>query len=289
MNTDIHELVQLDKLPIYIKVHQKPGKTEVPPHWHQSIELSFTMRGKIDHFIIEGLDYQTHPGEILVINTQIVHSIQNINNKQTDLMLTILFPYSLVSSMFPEINHYLIVLKNVSELAFNQLSQYYHLQTLLSQMTTISLNNSGTFKNLELTILSYQVLEILLKYFLEPRDNNSRLSDNLIITGHLRNALDFIQTHYQEQISLQDIANNCHLARQYLQKIFRQNMGITLGKYLKKYRAQKAYHELCNSSHTLTTIASNTGFSGVRSMNRALVANYGKTSMQIKKVTQRHI
>ncbi|RHW51729.1 AraC family transcriptional regulator [Lactobacillus bombicola] len=283
MNSNIHELVQLDKLPIYVKVHQKVGKTEVAPHWHQSIELSFTLQGKIDHFVIEGIDHQTQPGEILIINTQIVHSIQNTNNNQKDLMLTLLFPYSLVRRMFPAMDQYLICIKNLTELSVNQVTKYHQLQTMLSQIIAISLNNNETLKDLELTILSYQVLEILLKHFLYPRNHNSQLSDNLIITGHLRHALSFIHTHYQNQISLQDIANNCHLARQYLQRIFHKNMGITLGKYLKKYRAQMAYQELCNTSNTLTTVAMNNGFSGIRSMNRALVANYGQPSKQIRK------
>lgn len=32
MALDKHELVQLDELPVFIKVHQYPGSSEVPPH-----------------------------------------------------------------------------------------------------------------------------------------------------------------------------------------------------------------------------------------------------------------
>lgn len=280
---DKHELVQLDKLPLYIEIHQQNNESDVAPHWHQSIELSFTMRGQIAHFIINGVDHHTHPGEILVINSQVVHSVRSSTSSCSDLMLTMLFPYSLVLQVFPEMDQYMIDLKPLAELSVEQIAQYHHLQALLSRITETKLANDSEFQNLELTILSYQVLEILLKYFLRTRDNNSQLSSNLLITGHLRRALDFIQDHYQEPFSLQDIADSCHLARQYLQRIFRQNMGITLGKYIRNYRAQRAYQELCGTSHTLTAVAMNNGFSGVRSLNRAMIANYGQTSMQIRK------
>lgn len=281
--SDKHELVQLDKLPIYIKIHQQPGESDVAAHWHQSIELSFTMRGQIDHFVIGGIDHQTRPGEILVINTQVVHSVRSNTNSQKDLMLTILFPYSLVLQVFPKMDQYLFNIQPLSELSLEQIAQYHRLQTLLSQITETKLASNIVFQNLELTILSYQVLEILLKYFLQARNNNSQLSSNLLITGHLRRALDFIQAHYQEPFSLQDIADSCHLARQYLQRIFRENMGVTLGKYVRNYRAQHAYQELLNTSHTLTAIAMNNGFSGVRSLNRAMIDSYGQTSMQVRK------
>lgn len=60
-------------------------------------------------------------------------------------------------------------------------------------------------------------------------------------------------------------------------------MGITLGKYIRNYRAQKAYQELRHTALTLTEIAINNGFSGIRSLNRAMVDNYGLSSMEIRK------
>ena len=282
MAGDKHELIQLDELPLHIKIHHHRNDSEVPTHWHQSIELSFTIRGQIDHFIIGGVDHQTHPGEILIVNTQIVHSVRSRIHTKDDLMLTLLFPYPLVLQVFPKIDQYFFELGPLSKLSLQQVAQYHHLQDLLTQITDIKLGKESDFKNIELTILSYQVLETLLKYFLKPRKNNSQLSHNLVITGHLRNALDYIQGHYQEPFSLQEIADSCHLARQYLQRIFRENMGCTLGEYIKNYRAQKAYQELTTTTNTFTAVAMNNGFSGVRSLNRAMVNNYGQTSRQIR-------
>ena len=59
-------------------------------------------------------------------------------------------------------------------------------------------------------------------------------------------------------------------------------MGCTLGEYIKNYRAQKAYQELTTTTNTFTAVAMNNGFSGVRSLNRAMVNNYGQTSRQIR-------
>ena len=283
MARDKHELVQLDELPVFIKVHQYPGSSEVPPHWHQSIELSFTLRGKIDHFIIGGVDHETHPGEVLIINTQVVHSVRNLNSSKNDLALSLLFPYPLVLQMFPEMDHYQFELQPLAKLSLEQVEQYHYLQTLLSKIIATKSAPAKAFKNLDLTILSYQVLNILLKYFLKQRDNKGQISRNLIITEHLRHALDYIQNHYQEPITPQNIADSCHLSRQYLQRIFHQNMGTTIGKYLRNFRAQKAYQDLCHTAMTLTAIAMNNGFSGIRSLNRAMVDYYGQTSMQIRK------
>lgn len=278
-----HELIQINDMPLYIEIHRQKNESEVAPHWHQSIELSFTMQGQIDHFVINGIDHHTYPGDILIINTQIVHSVHRVVSTNHDLMLTLLFPYPLVLRMFPAMDQYLIELKPLAELSREKIVYYHRLQALLSRIVEIKLTSDRVFKNLELTILSYQVLEILLKHFLKLRDNSSKLSHNLFITDHLRHALAFIQDHYQESFSLQDVADECHLARQYLQRIFQKNMGITLGKYIRNYRAQKAYQELRHTSLTLTEVAINNGFSGIRSLNRAMVDNYGLSSMEIRK------
>lgn len=64
-------------------------------------------------------------------------------------------------------------------------------------------------------------------------------------------------------------------------------MQMTIGDYLRNIRAQAAYNEIIHSSETLTNIALMSGFSGLRSMNRALENSYFANATQIRKKISR--
>ncbi|WP_256201932.1 hypothetical protein [Streptococcus gallolyticus] len=56
--------------------------------------MSYTLKGSIDQFYIAGENFQTHSGQILVINTQEIHSIRVLKHKEeSNLALTITYPY----------------------------------------------------------------------------------------------------------------------------------------------------------------------------------------------------
>ena len=60
-------------------------------------------------------------------------------------------------------------------------------------------------------------------------------------------------------------------------------MNITVFQYLNYVRAKHAYPLLLKGKKTATQIALDCGFSGLRTMDRALLKNYGLTSREIKK------
>lgn len=63
-----HEIV-IPTDPLFAWVHifkDMTGPLTIAPHWHEGIELSYTIQGQIDEFKINGKKFQTQPGQILV-------------------------------------------------------------------------------------------------------------------------------------------------------------------------------------------------------------------------------
>lgn len=73
-------------------------------------------------------------------------------------------------------------------------------------------------------------------------------------------ALDYIDQHYQEHISLQDIADHVHFSPPYFSKIFKKEMNITFTQYLTKVRIEESKKYLKNPSIPLADIPSLVGF-----------------------------
>lgn len=97
-------------------------------------------------------------------------------------------------------------------------------------------------------------------------------------TIHFGGALPFL-----DGIDFAQRYKKYNVSKEYLSRFFKKQMEITVDTYINNVRAQHAYFELKNTSHNLTQVAMNNGFSGVRTMNRAFDKLYGKTASQIKR------
>ena len=105
----------------------------------------------------------------------------------------------------------------------------------------------------------------------------------------MRRVTTFIHNHYREKIGLDEIAEEVHISKEYLARFFKEYMGMTVYCYLKNVRAQFAFKELTSTHQTLTRVAMDNGFSGLRSMNRALEMLYHKNAKMIRQNHQEKI
>ena len=230
METCQHEVVNPNQgLLSFLYVHNEQSPAYIEPHWHRAVELSYTSKGSIDHFYIAGENFQTQSGQILVVNTQDIHSIRVLNYKEEpELALTITYPYPFLVGQYEDISH-----------------------------CQFDINHPETVADVH-------------------KDNRLQIAERI------KEIDSFLQKNYQETIGLEELAEHCHLSRSYMARFFKAHLGVTLGQYLATIRAQKARDSLIETKDCLTDIALKHGFSGLRSMNRALETNFGKTARQLR-------
>ncbi len=85
---------------------------------------------------------------------------------------------------------------------------------------------------------------------------------SLLLAEHspaVRDAARFIQDHYPDTISLSTVAANVGLNESYLSRLFKKEMGVTVGGYLYRIRIRQA-EELLERGANLKEIAASTGF-----------------------------
>lgn len=278
-----HEVVNPNQgLLSFLYVHNGQETTYIEPHWHRAVELRYTSKGSIDHFYIAGENFQTTPGQILVVNTQDVHSIRVLNyKKEPELALTIIYPYPFLVGQCDIINHCQFDINHPETFSEEQKQAYKHLQDILEGII-LDFQTDNPQKNLKLNLGILQVLDILVTSFLVDNKDNLHKNNRLQIAERIKEIDSFLQQNYQEDIGLEELADYCHLSRSYMARFFKSHLGVTLGQYLGTIRAQKARDSLIETKDRFTDIALEHGFSGLRSMNRALETNFGKTARQLR-------
>ena len=268
-----HEIVVADKhLPAWIYLHEKNQTSYIEPHWHSSIEISYTLSGSISDFFIAGQSYKTQPGRILVVNSAELHSIRAIHDpKQDPRALTIIFPYRIIKRYRPDIQAYQFTINSVDLEEGARLPAYQALQEKLTAIADLYY----TRDHLRKTILLLEILELLLDHFLEKRrialsDKQDRQQKERITDIKI-----YIEDNFRAELALEDIANASYLSKEHLARFFKEQKNITVIQYLNYVRAKHAYPLLLEGQMTATQVALDCGFSGLRTMDRALVKNFG--------------
>lgn len=86
--------------------------------------------------------------------------------------------------------------------------------------------------------------------------------------------LDYIQKHYAENISLQDIAEAVQLSEGHARKCFKQEVGTTVVDYLTEYRIKRA-KELIKSGERITSVYEKAGFTSSQYFSYVFKKNEG--------------
>lgn len=105
------------------------------------------------------------------------------------------------------------------------------------------------------SILLHSMLNMMMNGRLsgDNQKQEARISD-------IRNAVEFIQEHYREQITVESLTRQFNISKYYFIRLFKQHMGTSPYDYLINYRINRAKMLLNSTSMTIAEIASYVGF-----------------------------
>ena len=101
-------------------------------------------------------------------------------------------------------------------------------------------------------------------------NNGSKLRD-----FYIHEALEYISHNFQNDISVEQIADICGLNRSYFGKIFKEAVGVTPQEFLLKYRMTKAAELLKLTRLSIGEISSAVGYENQLHFSRAFKSVYG--------------
>ena len=119
-----------------------------------------------------------------------------------------------------------------------------------------------------ITLHSFFFLVVPLLYYL-PVVSYMQKCDLLYLN------LSFIEQHYSEDISIEDISSFCGLNRSYFSKVFRDTMGESPQGFLLHYRMARAAQLLTESRLPISTISTMVSYPNQLHFSRAFKNVYG--------------
>lgn len=91
----------------------------------------------------------------------------------------------------------------------------------------------------------------------------------------LEKMLNYLNLHFAEVISLQELADQVHLSREVCCRLFKKMTGKTITGYLEEYRVNKSFPLVQSGQYSMTQIAELAGFSNPSRFASAFRKRFG--------------
>jgi AraC family transcriptional regulator, arabinose operon regulatory protein len=143
----------------------------------------------------------------------------------------------------------------------------------------VSLLSNSSIKSVECSSVIYRFIIALKKAAI--------LSDDLDCKGqyYITSTIQYMQAHYNEDISLDDIASSVDISPYHLCRIFKDSLGMTVFQYLTLLRIQKAKQYLIeNPSMLVKDIAIKIGYNDISYFCSIFKQYENITPMQFRKM-----
>lgn len=105
--------------------------------------------------------------------------------------------------------------------------------------------------------------------------------------GHLTRAIAYINHHYAEHITLDDIVREAYISKYYLCRSFKTVVGMTVMEYLLKTRIAVAKNHLRAGALSIGEIAERCGFLSVSYFSQIFKKTTGLTPLQYRRQCER--
>lgn len=269
-----HEIIDFpENSPIKIFIH-KIG--DVNLHWHQSIELLYIVSGNVK-ITLSGDEYELTDDGLILINSNVPHSLYSDNATmiaaQIRLDLLAFVPDSVRNCTFDCIN----------DKGDGGNEAFFPIKQCLASLLKLNVEG-GKQINIMNVSLCYKLIYELYANF--ARDSSSPVSASEEQLKRLNVLLSYINANYYEDLSLDGLASVVNVTVPYLSKTFKQNIGMTVGEYVKTIRLYHASTMLSATRDSIEIICAKCGFPNTHSFISAFKSKYGVLPSKWRKVNK---
>lgn len=297
---DLHKVIaHADKdYPVGV-YYVEPGKMYmgyVRWHWHEEMEINLVKTGSAE-FTIGEEKITLKEGQAIALNCNVFHSIHSASDSDCVLISLLFHPHILFKDHTTTLaGSYLSPIVNDMEhryIIFDRSDMWG--RSALSYLSDIFDANFSKNFGFELTTKAY--LCQLWVHLLKKYNSNSVIytptkSKAPVLSAdeaRIKDAIIYIQQHFSESITLDDIAASIHVSKSECCRCFKRAVKITPFEYLMRYRILQAADTILQNDRETTSIsqlANSVGFNNTSYFNKLFKKYFDCTPTEFRKLSK---
>ena len=246
-------------------------------HDHSAVEILLTLEGSVN-YTVGDMFYRVRKGEVLIIPSDMPHSLSMEEGSSRVLFL---FEADAITTM-RDIKSILTYFNKTFYLR-DESQAHVQIRDLLLQIRDTYdkrdlMWNTTCYSNI---LKIYATLGQHYLTGIRPRtDEGARNMDSEVITA----VMTYINNHYREELSLEDVAQFAGFSRYYFSRSFKRQTGYSFKDYLCQKRLQVAMDLLIRTNRSMRDVAIDSGFGSVATFNRVFREKKGCTPTQYRAI-----
>ena len=264
----------------YVHHHALLGRAAVPWHWHEALEFDLVVSGTVT-VSTTGQTCEFHPGEGFFVNSNV---LAQMSGTPDAVMESHLFEPVFLGGHFHSVfeTKYLNPVlqdRKIELVCFRGHTPWQRtILQKLRQLTALQQEPDSEFQTRNtLSEIWLQLLGELREGEAVNRPGVTRNQERLLTM------LAFIQTHYDEQLTLEDIAAAASVSKRECLRSFRAGIHRTPMEYLTDYRIDMAKKLLRTTDLPITQIALQTGWCSAAYFSKIFRESCGTTPFAYRK------
>ncbi len=242
-------------------------------HWHTQAELFYLLEGNVN-FRIGDHNYTVRAGEVVLIPPYTLHSASVVDS-ETCHFIALVFDTSLLGlDENQALSNLYVTPFNKGTLRFTE-----HIQPeeewkkeIIADMHSLLPYAEKPQESCEIFVRG-KLLTIWHRLYTHAEVRDAVNPDY----ERIRPAIQYIQKHYSEQLSISDIAEQTGLSVSRFSFLFQKEMHTSSITYLLQYRIQQSCILLQTTGMTVANIAEKTGFGNLSNFNRSFLKHMNCT------------
>ncbi|QGU14054.1 MULTISPECIES: AraC family transcriptional regulator [Leclercia] len=258
-------------------LYRPRGSSALYYHWHQCVEFLYVSEG-YGIVVVDNRHYTARPGRLFIFPPFRLHKVHVEASESNRYYRTTMHieQSSVIAALrdFPRHQAQFTALA-----ASNVPAQAYDLSERAEMMACIldrfcERDSSSQSQASEVAFLVMQIMAFL------PEQPQAPLPQQHTVAAQI---MQWVENHYQEKFSLDDLASAIGLSRSYTSRIFRQQTGGSIHEYLLTRRIKKSCDLLRMSSMSINAIAEEVGFTEMTYFITCFKKRIGQTPLQYRK------
>lgn len=271
----------IPQFPIYIRkaLLSEYHNFSAVSHWHEDIEFIYIISGEMQ-YDINGEVVTIYEHEGIMINSRNFHYGYSEKKQECEFICIIIHPSLFSGNNFIKDN-YITPFTECSNLPYLLLSNpFWHQSILKDLMLLYQLYQTSDDFYVESQILTCKIFSSLCKNTKEVIHLEKHTTNHLLV--QLRKMVQYIQQHYAEPLTLEDIARIGEIGKTSCTTAFRTYMHTTPINYLLAYRMSQSVALLTETDKSITEVAYEVGFHDSSYYTKYFKKYYGMTPREMK-------
>ena len=248
----------------------------VPIHWHNDLEINLIREGEAV-FQVYQKSYRVRTGEGFLLNRNVPHSCSSPGNEHVRYSTILVRPDFLYGDFGSDVERkcFQPFLQNSAIPCIYLTGFDENGKEILQKLSQVEEAFYRKRFCYELKIKGLLCEAFAMILYGHRQELTKFVPANLQELERLEKMLNYLNMHFTEVISLQDLADQVHLSREVCCRLFKKMTGKTITGYLEEYRVNKSFSLVQSGQYSMIQITEMVGFSNPSRFASAFRKRFG--------------